>query len=275
MENLQTVLQNQGCFRKGTQILMFDGTFKSVEKIKIGDRLMGDDSNPREVQRLIRNNDLMYQITPDYGDPYFVNNLHNLVLKGIKDPYIDQILEIEVKSFVNKPQDFKDSFVLYKAILEFVDKKVDNDPYLLGLKLANTLQSNVDIDKSYLLNSKQKRILLASGIVDSSNVRFNNERFELLHPSTNFRNSVAFLTRSIGLKSVDYPDMRKLYIFGNIGILQTTIKRIKQPKIDEKYVACNFDIIDLEKEEDYFGFTIDGNHRFLLNSFDVVRNSGI
>ena len=36
---------------------------------------------------------------------------------------------------------------------------------------------------------------------------------------------------------------------------------------------CEFDVI-YEKIDDYYGFTIDGNHRFLLDSFDVVRNTG-
>ena len=37
------------CLGKGTKILMYDGTLKNVEDIKVGDRLMGDDSTPRNV----------------------------------------------------------------------------------------------------------------------------------------------------------------------------------------------------------------------------------
>ena len=37
------------CLGKGTKVLMFDGTLKKVEDVMVGDRLMGDDSTPRNV----------------------------------------------------------------------------------------------------------------------------------------------------------------------------------------------------------------------------------
>ena len=45
-----------GCHAKGSKILMYDGTFKNVEDIVIGDYLMGENSEPRKVLELHRNN---------------------------------------------------------------------------------------------------------------------------------------------------------------------------------------------------------------------------
>ena len=50
---------------------------------------------------------------------------------------------------------------------------------------------------------------------------------------------------------------------------------IKSFKIykNPEYLLHDFQVIS-RGEGEYFGFTLDGNHRFLLGSFDVVRNTG-
>src|SRR5437762_5424984 len=40
------------CLKKGTPILMFDGTIVRVEQLQVGDLLMGPDSKPRRVLSL-------------------------------------------------------------------------------------------------------------------------------------------------------------------------------------------------------------------------------
>src|SRR4051812_44453905 len=42
------------CLAKGTPVLLYDGTIKAVEEIRVGDQLMGDDSTPRNVLSLAR-----------------------------------------------------------------------------------------------------------------------------------------------------------------------------------------------------------------------------
>ena len=41
-----------GCLSYGTKVLMYDGSYREVQDIKIGDKLMGIDSEPRTVQEL-------------------------------------------------------------------------------------------------------------------------------------------------------------------------------------------------------------------------------
>ena len=73
-----------GCHAKGTEIMMENGTFKKVEKIVIGDKLMGDDSKPRNVLNLVRGKSDMYKISPNKGDSFVVNGDHILCLKATK-----------------------------------------------------------------------------------------------------------------------------------------------------------------------------------------------
>jgi len=69
------------CHAKNTPIIMFDGSIKMVQDIVVGDKLMGDDSTPREVLSLAQGKDEMYDIIPTKGDKYTVNSEHILCLK--------------------------------------------------------------------------------------------------------------------------------------------------------------------------------------------------
>lgn len=53
-----------GCHAKGTKILMYDGSMKNVEDIKVGDCLVGDDGKKRTVLELHRGIDKLYEIKP-------------------------------------------------------------------------------------------------------------------------------------------------------------------------------------------------------------------
>lgn len=70
-----------GCHAKDTEILMYDGTIKKVQDITVKDILMGDDSTPRKILKLVRGKDEMYKITNKKGESYIVNGDHILCLK--------------------------------------------------------------------------------------------------------------------------------------------------------------------------------------------------
>ena len=73
-----------GCHAKGTKIMMYDGTCKNVEDVNVGEQLMGDDSQPRNVLQLAGGYSDMYKVIPIKGDPYVVNGDHILCLKATK-----------------------------------------------------------------------------------------------------------------------------------------------------------------------------------------------
>jgi replicative DNA helicase len=59
------VIGKPGCFAPGTEVLMYDGTIKKVEDVKVGDILMGDDNTPRNVQELYHDTEEMFEIKPN------------------------------------------------------------------------------------------------------------------------------------------------------------------------------------------------------------------
>ena len=72
-----------GCHAYNTKIMMANGTYKNVQDICAGDKLMGDDSTERNVLQLFRGNDDMYKIIPTKckDESFVVNKDHILSLK--------------------------------------------------------------------------------------------------------------------------------------------------------------------------------------------------
>jgi len=80
------------CLKKDTPIIMYDGSVKMVQDITQGEKLMGDDSTPRNVLSICRGQEKMYKIEQSYGNNYTVNQSHILSLKLITDSRITDLI---------------------------------------------------------------------------------------------------------------------------------------------------------------------------------------
>jgi superfamily II DNA or RNA helicase len=131
------------CLAKGTSVILSNGKIKKVENIKVGDKLMGDDSTPRTVLSLARGREMMYDIIPTKGEKYTVNESHILSLRcgysnGNKNYIKDKIIDIEVRDFLKLPKTIKNHLLKgYRVPINFPEKKVDLDPYVLGYWLGD------------------------------------------------------------------------------------------------------------------------------------------
>ena len=65
-----------GCHSYNTPILMYDGSIKMVQDVKVNDLLMGDDSTPRKVNFLARGKQKMCRIMSKKGKTFDVNLHH-------------------------------------------------------------------------------------------------------------------------------------------------------------------------------------------------------
>lgn len=74
-----------GCHSGDTKILMYDGTIKCAQDVRMGDLLMGDDSTPRRVGQLFSGTQNMYEVSLTDGTSYIVNANHRLALKSVYD----------------------------------------------------------------------------------------------------------------------------------------------------------------------------------------------
>ena len=136
------------CHGKGTKILMYDGSIKNVEDIKVGDQLMGDDSTPRNVLSLARGREMLYEIYNKRTDSYIVNESHILSLEKYNRAGDDEVSNISVRDFLNLPDYRKRKMYGYKRGVSFKEKKVEVDPYFLGIWLGDGTSSNTGITTS-------------------------------------------------------------------------------------------------------------------------------
>ena len=72
-----------GCHAKGTPILMYDGRSVKVENLVVGDSVMGPDSKPRTIRKLVNGKANMYRVTTKSHQPFVVNEHHMLSLQAV------------------------------------------------------------------------------------------------------------------------------------------------------------------------------------------------
>lgn len=140
-----TIQSITGCHVKGTKILMYDGTFKNVEDVKIGDQLIGPDGLSRNVLKLYTGEDDLYKIIPVKGNEFIVNKDHilhiNFSSKGNKRKK-ETKLNISIEDYLkfNDSDKYISKLISNDKELEFVNN-LQNDtkllPYFVGLYLGD------------------------------------------------------------------------------------------------------------------------------------------
>ncbi len=115
------------CLGRGTKVLMFDGSLKNVEDVKVGDQLMGDDSKPRNVLSTTSGTEQMYWVRQNKAKDYRVNESHILSLKRTRTegPHKNgDVLNINVKEYLEKTDKYKSNYKGYKVAVEFEEKEL-------------------------------------------------------------------------------------------------------------------------------------------------------
>lgn len=133
------------CLGKGTLVRMYDGSLKKVEDIVPGDVLMGDDSTPRNVLSTCTGVENLYKIKQENGNDYIVNESHILSLKNnvnfknkvSNKRFEKKIIDIELRDYLKESGRFKKYYKGYKVGVEYSEKEVHLDPYVLGIWLGD------------------------------------------------------------------------------------------------------------------------------------------
>ena len=77
------------CFGRNTPILLWDGSVKFCQDIRIGDTLVNEKGEPTKVLKLFSGIDDLYEVKQMYGDNYVVSSGHTLTFKMLhKKSYI-------------------------------------------------------------------------------------------------------------------------------------------------------------------------------------------
>lgn len=353
-----------GCLGKDVKVLMFDGSTKLSQEICVGDVLMGPDSCPRNVLKIDSGISNLYEVSPKKGEKWICNDEH---IFTVHDQYITRSMRLYNSA---KTSDIVDKHIkeilkfqknngeighlkLVRTGVEFKEKDLPIDPYLLGLWLAegtkhkgnpyfsickqdsdiidyllsyplpkgieckikddseNCVQvrfvgdgsknifreefkkcidelGNVFIPQDYLINSMKNRLRLLAGLIDGDGYKKSDGCcFSISTKWESLGEGIVYLVRSLGL----YPSYKwkrstiksrnfeayyfRIGISGHTEIIPNVLsrKRASKRKQIKDVLHTGFSLKPIGKGV-WFGFTVDGDNRYLLGDFTITHNSG-
>ena len=232
------------CLGKDTPVMMYNGTIKPVQEIRVGDVLMGDDSTERHVLSISRGMETMYRITQNYGDPYIVNESHILSLKNSKG----HIVDISVKEYLEHGiclYGYKPDYV------QFTHAEEIPDAYRIAY---NSKWSSIPLE--FKCGTEKVRFAVFTAMLNKYGLvtdHYNRETVLYVILDT-LRKDIVFVARSLGLYAVENVECNKIILYKNIDLIYP----ITVEKMSVDY---------------YYGFEIDNNRRFLLGDFTVTHNT--
>lgn len=148
-----------GCLGKDTPILMYDGSIKPVQDIRVGDKVMGVDSTPRNVLSVSTGIDKLYKIKPVKGDSWICNSQHLLTVydqniarnnkvkkeENQLNPLVDYPISKILKRPVEKTTGAKMKLQLQRTGVDFPEQELPLDPYFVGLWIAEGSKNKNDV----------------------------------------------------------------------------------------------------------------------------------
>jgi len=154
------------CLAPHVPVLMFDGTIKRNDEVRVGDQLMGPDSKPRNVLVTNPGRSNMVRIIPEKGDSWECNDDHILTLKRAWSgercrKRVGELIDISVKDYLASSESFKKRFKLVCTGVEFPEQPVEIDPRIYGIWLGDgttgrpiiTCSPKTDLDVSQYLKT--------------------------------------------------------------------------------------------------------------------------
>ncbi len=149
------------------------------------------------------------------------------------------------------------------------------------------LLENKHIPSEYLINSTTNRLKLLAGLIDSDGYYdIENNVFEIVQKREQLANQIKFLADTLGYKTSlrakkatiasrgFEEDVFRVRISGDLDKIPTLVARKKARKreseIDWRHTGIT---VEFDKEDDYYGFEIDGNRLFLLEDMTVTHNT--
>jgi replicative DNA helicase len=154
------------------------------------------------------------------------------------------------------------------------------------LRQLNVLH-NKHIPQRYLINSTANRLRLLAGLIDSDgHLDPVSNGYEITQKNFELARQIKFLADSLGFRTslkkkraaiakIGYEsEVYRVRIYGDIERVPVRVARKKAlpwaSPVDWRLTGIS---VEFDKEDDYYGFEIDGNHLFLLADCTVTHNT--
>ena len=162
-----------------------------------------------------------------------------------------------------------------------------DNPFVFKLKELGVL-NNKHIPKEYIINSKENRLQLLAGLIDTDGYLEKSGCYTIVQKSEKLINDIKYLCDTLGFRTTIKPikkSIKSISFIGNYfllcisGDLTTIPVKIKRKKWREEKIKRDWHIsgLTIEKDivDDYYGFELNGNGRFLLEDCTVTHNTAI
>lgn len=236
---------------------------------------------------------------------------YNDAIKMYKSIDVDTNVDINVLKYTRSHRDVRRALKGYKVGCNFEKSDLPIDPYIIGHIISKNL--NIDtsnntigdiecIDKyvsqsfdsktekiyceitnipsRYKINNRNARLRLLAGIIDSCGDIYKRfYRFSTRNET--LKNDITFICQSLGFyctsnKVIESSGEKSYYRikFQGIGMEKIPVILPKNKCLPfRKNVLTTPITVTKIGMGDYYGFEIDGNHRFLLGDFTVTHNT--
>ena len=143
---------------KDAEILIHDASIKKVIELKENDILLGLPTN-NTILKVYKSTENLYRIITRYGNSFIIGeHTQFLTFNNIKNIY----QQINIKLFSELNNEEKQYISIHKISINYDEKKVDIEPYLVGILLGNTDKIFIKIrleNKNGFLKSKMIEVL--------------------------------------------------------------------------------------------------------------------
>jgi hypothetical protein len=152
---------------------------------------------------------------------------------------------------------------------------------LKKLGLWGSTANSKFVPDQYKYGSVDTRLHVLAGLLDTDG-HLQRGCFEFTSASARLANDVVFISRSLGLAAYKSPKpvKGKMYwrvlISGECSVIPTRIRRktCQDRKINKDAQRVGIRSMTILPEDDYYGFVVGGDHRYLLGDFTLTHNSG-
>lgn len=157
---------------------------------------------------------------------------------------------------------------------------------LRALGLSGLRSEDRFIPQSYKVATRANRLEILAGLLDTDG-SLTEQGYDFLSKSPKLADDVAFLARSLGLAA--YLNIKRInqgryagYVYHRVSIsgdcstipVKVEYKKAAERKQIKNVLRTGFQIIPTETTEQFFGFCITGDGRYLLDDFTVTHNTG-
>ena len=197
-----------------------------------------------------------------------------------QDSTILKYLSVNLKKY--------DCYLSHKEKYTYRINSLTTQNYMKKILRKHNLIGNKHIPHIYKCNSRENRLKLLAGLIDSDG-SYTNNCYDIIQKNSRLSEDIVYLCRSLGFacyskkckKSCMYKgekregEYNRMCIYGN-GLEEIPVLCLRKEAEVRKQIKdalCSQISVKCIGRDKYYGFELDGDHKYLLDNFIVTHNT--